>query len=407
MAEGKGGAGFPTIDDLDRAGQLRDKRVLVRADLNVPMKDGRVTDATRIERLVPTVKALHDKGAAVILLSHFGRPKGRPVPEMSLRPLVAPLAECLNTGVSFAPDCQGEAAETAAAGLMPGGVLLLENLRFHAGEEANDPTFAAGLAVLGDAYVNDAFSCAHRAHASVEAICHRLPKAAGLAMQAELEALTAALEKPERPVGAVVGGAKVSTKLDLLGNLVGKVDLLVVGGGMANTFLHAQGVAVGKSLCEPDMADTARAIFDKAKAAGCEILLPTDAVIAAEFAAGAASTVVPVDAVPDDRMILDVGPETAELLAKRLGELKTLVWNGPLGAFEVPPFDAGTVAVAKAAADLTEAGRLRTVAGGGDTVAALNHAGVGGRFTYVSTAGGAFLEWLEGKTLPGVAALML
>lgn len=392
---------FPTLDDLDVAG----KRVLVRGDLNVPMQDGRVSDATRITRLVPTVAALLDRGAAVLLLSHFGRPNGRPVPALSLAPLAAPLAAAIGRPVGFAADCIGPTAEHAAAALAPGGVLLLENLRFHAGEEANDAAFADGLARLGDAYVNDAFSCAHRSHASVDALAHRLPKAAGLAMQAERAALAAALEVPQRPVGAIVGGAKVSTKLDLLGNLVGKVDVLVVGGGMANTFLQARGVAVGTSLCEPDLAATARSIQDKAAAAGCEILLPQDVVVASGLAAGVACATVAVSAVPADRMILDVGPATAAALAGRLARLKTLVWNGPLGAFEIAPFDAGTLAVARSAADLTDSGGLRTVAGGGDTVAALNHAGVAARFSYVSTAGGAFLEWLEGKALPGVAAL--
>jgi len=392
---------FKTLDDLDLAG----KTVLVRVDFNVPMSGGKVNDATRLERAAPTIRDLTAKGAKVLLLSHFGRPKGKPNPEMSLRPLVPAIATVLGHDVAFAEDCVGAPAEQAAKALKDGGVALLENLRFHSEEEANDPAFAQSLAALGDIYVNDAFSAAHRAHASTEGIARLLPSAAGRLMQAELEHLGAALEKPKRPVAAIVGGAKISTKLDLLGNLVARVDMLVIGGGMANTFLNAVGVDVGKSLCEHDLADTAKEILAKAKAAGCDVVLPTDAVVAAEFKAGAPSETVSVKAVPRDKMILDVGPATAEHLAKRLATCATLVWNGPLGAFEIPPFDAATNSVAQAAAKLTKDGKLLTVAGGGDTVAALAHAGVLDDFSYVSTAGGAFLEWLEGKTLPGVKAL--
>ncbi|MEO3428072.1 phosphoglycerate kinase [Pelagibius sp. CAU 1746] len=392
---------FKTLDDLDVAG----KTVLLRVDFNVPMADGKVTDATRIERAAPTIRDLTAKGAKVLLLSHFGRPKGKPNPEMSLKPLVPAVSQVLGQEVAFAEDCIGAPAEAVAKGLKDGGVALLENLRFHAGEEANDPDFAEALAALGDAYVSDAFSAAHRAHASTEGVARLLPAAAGRLMQAELEHLAAALEKPKRPVAAIVGGAKISTKLDLLGNLVAKVDVLVIGGGMANTFLNAVGVDVGKSLCEHDLAETARDILAKAKAAGCDVVLPTDAVVAGEFKAGAANETVSVKAVPADKMILDCGPATAEHLAKRLAACATLVWNGPLGAFEIPPFDAATNAVAQAAAKLTRDGKLLTVAGGGDTVAALAHAGAIDDFSYVSTAGGAFLEWLEGKTLPGVKAL--
>lgn len=391
-----------TLDDIDVAG----KRVFLRADLNVPMRDGAVSDATRISRLAPTITELADKGAVVVVASHFGRPKGEPVPDMSLAPLAGPLSAALGgRNVSFANDCIGGEAQKVVGGAKGGDVVLLENLRYHEGEELNDPDFAAELAKLADLYVNDAFSAAHRAHASTEALAHLLPAAAGRMMQAELDALDSALGSPERPVGAIVGGAKVSTKLDLLGNLVGKVDMLAIGGAMANTFLHALGTDVGKSLCEHDMADTARDILARADEAGCEIILPADAVVAREFAEGAPSEVVPVGAVPGDMMILDVGPGTANGLAAKLSDLKTLVWNGPLGAFEVPPFDAGTVMVARIAADLTRAGSLKTVAGGGDTVAALVAADVLDDFSYVSTAGGAFLEWLEGKELPGVKAL--
>ena len=395
-------AKYKTLDDLHVAG----RRVLVRVDFNVPMRAGRVSDATRIARALPTVAELRRRGARVILLSHFGRPKGKRVAEMSLRPVVAALQEAFGGDpVAFAEDCIGAPAEMAAAALAPGGVLLLENLRFHPGEEANDPAFAAALARLGDCYVNDAFSAAHRAHASVEALTRQLPAAAGYAMQAELEHLAAALDSPAHPVAAVIGGAKVSSKLDLLGNLVRKVDLLIIGGGMANTFLHAQGVEIGGSLCERDLAATARAILETAVAAGCDVLLPCDAVVAESLEADAVAATVAIDRVPADRMILDIGPETAARINGRLGESRTVVWNGPLGCFETPPFDAGTNAVARETARLTRAGGLLSVAGGGDTVAALTHAGALDGFSYVSTAGGAFLEWLEGKTLPGIAAL--
>jgi phosphoglycerate kinase len=392
---------FKTIDDIAVAG----KRVLVRGDLNVPVKDGKVSDATRIERLVPTLRDLLAKGARVIVISHFGRPKGKAVPEMSLAPVADALARTLGRPVAFATDCVGDAAKAVVDGLRDGEVALLENLRFHAGEEANDVEFARRLAALGDAYVNDGFSVSHRAHASTEAIARLLPSAAGRNMQAELEALEGALGSPQRPVVAIVGGAKISTKLEVLGNLIAKVDALVIGGGMANTFLHALGTDVGKSLCEKDLADTARAIMAKADAAGCEIVLPSDVVIAAKLEAGAPSETVRVAAVPPDRMILDIGADSAAALAERLRGTRTLLWNGPLGAFEFPPFDRSTVSVARAAAERTRAGTLVSVAGGGDTVAALRHAGVADDFTYVSTAGGAFLEWLEGKELPGVAAL--
>ncbi len=391
---------FRTIHDA----AVENKRVLVRVDLNVPVEGGRVSDATRIARVVPTIRTVADKGGKVILLAHFGRPKGGPDEANSLAFLVTYLADHLGHPVSFAP--HGIAlARQAVEAMRPGDVLLVENTRFHAGEEKNDPDFVDQLASLGDLYVNDAFSAAHRAHASTEGLARRLPAYAGHSMQAELDALSKALEKPERPVAAVVGGAKVSTKLDLLGNLVKKVDRLVIGGGMANTFLAAKGVAVGKSLCEHDLLDTARAIL--AGAGACEIVLPTDAVVAREFKAGAASRVTALDAVAPDEMILDMGPRSVEAVTALLGQTKTLVWNGPFGAFELKPFDAGTVAVAREAARLTREGRLVTVAGGGDTVSALNAAGVADDFTYISTAGGAFLEWLEGKTLPGVHALRM
>ncbi|MEM8587539.1 MAG: phosphoglycerate kinase [Pseudomonadota bacterium] len=392
---------FKTLDDID----VTDKVVLVRADLNVPMKDGHVTDATRLERLVPTLHELEQKGAKIVVMSHFGRPKGKVVPEMSLRPVAEALGKILGAPVAFSKDCVGPAAAQNVDHIGEGGVLVLENLRFHAEEEKNDPAFAAKLAALGDIYVNDAFSTAHRAHASTEAIAHLLPSAAGRLMEAELKALGAALEAPKRPVAAVVGGAKISTKLELLGNLIVKVDRLILGGGMANTFLAAKGVAMGKSLVEGEMLDEARAIMAKAEGTDCTILLPTDGVVAKEFKEGAASETVSVDAIPGDAMMLDVGPDSVRDLKAVLTECHTLVWNGPLGAFEIAPFDAGTSAVAQEAARLTEAGALMSVAGGGDTVAALAKAGVLDRFTYVSTAGGAFLEWLEGKTLPGVAAL--
>jgi phosphoglycerate kinase len=393
---------FKTIDSIDMAG----KRVLVRVDLNVPMKAGKVTDATRIERAAPTIKELAAKGAKVIVLSHFGRPDGKRVPEMTLRPLVEPLEKALGKPVAFAEDCVGPLAEEAVKGMKPGDVLLLENLRFHKEEEKNEADFIDKLSPLGDVYVNDAFSAAHRAHASTEGLANRLPAAAGRLMQAELEALDKALGNPKRPVCAIVGGAKVSTKLDLLGNLVGKTDKLIIGGGMANTFLHAQGIKVGTSLAEKDLAATALEILEKAKAAKCQVLLPVDVVVAGEFKAEAANRVVAADACPDDRMILDVGPKSIELYKKELADCATVVWNGPLGAFELKPFDAGTVAVAQEVARLTGAGKLLSVAGGGDTVAALAAAGVEEKFSYVSTAGGAFLEWMEGKALPGVAALI-
>ena len=393
---------FKTLDDLPVAG----KRVLVRVDFNLPMQDGRISDATRIERALPTIRDLTGRGARVVLLSHFGRPEGKPLPEMTLKPVAEALSQALGgQPVAFAEDCIGPAAAKVVQGLQDGGVALLENLRFHAEEEANDAGFAKALARLGDFYVNDAFSAAHRAHASTEALARLLPAAAGRQMQDELEHLQRALGNPDRPVAAIVGGAKVSTKLDLLGNLVAKVDLLIIGGGMANTFLNAFGVAVGRSLCEHELADTARDIARRAQAAGCDIVLPTDAVVADALAKGVATQTVPVKAVPQDRMILDVGPATTAHLVRRLATCRTLVWNGPLGAFEVPPFDQGTTTVAQAAAELTRQGTLLSVAGGGDTVAALAHAGVIDDFTYVSAAGGAFLEWLEGKTLPGVAAL--
>lgn len=389
---------------LDKA-EVRGKRVLLRADLNVPMHEGAITDTTRIERVLPTIRELTEKGAKVILLSHFDRPKGKVVPEMSLAPVGKRLGELLGSPVAFAADCIGPKAKEAVDALKDGGVLLLENTRFHAEEEKNDPEFSKALAANGDIYVDDAFSAAHRAHASTEGVAHLLPAYAGRLMEAELKALSAALESPKRPVGAVIGGSKISTKLDLIGNVLDEVDVLFIGGAMANTFLAAEGVKVGKSLQESDMHETARKIAAHAKEKGCKLVLPVDAVVAREFKAGAASEVVPVDKVPEDTMILDAGPKTAELISKHLADLKTLVWNGPLGAFEIAPFDKATVEVARAAAKLTEEGKLLTVAGGGDTVSALRHAGVADRMSYVSTAGGAFLEWLEGKTLPGVEVL--
>ena len=393
---------FRTLDGVNVSGQ----RVLIRVDLNVPMENGRVTDMTRIERVAPTIAELADKRGKIVVLSHFGRPGGKPVPEMSLRPLVEPLAAALKRQVGFAEDCVGSRARQVVDLMKPGDIVLLENLRFHKEEEKNDPGFVDQLAVLGDIYVNDAFSCAHRAHASTEGLANRMPAIAGRLMQAELEALDKALGKPKRPVAALVGGAKVSTKLELLGNLLNRVDRLVIGGGMANTFLFAQGYAVGKSLCEKDLADTARDILAKAQKTTCRIVLPVDVVVAREFKAGAASQVVDVAAVPEDMMILDIGPKSIEALKAELAQCATLVWNGPLGAFEIAPFDAGTVAVAREAAAMTDAGKLLSVAGGGDTVAALARAGVEESFTYISTAGGAFLEWMEGKELPGVAALI-
>ncbi|MER2267729.1 phosphoglycerate kinase [Methylobacterium oxalidis] len=393
---------FRTLDD---AGPLAGKRVLLRVDLNVPMEGDRVTDATRIERVVPTIREIADAGGRVVLLAHFGRPKGKPDPKDSLKPVVETLSRHLGRPVAFAEDCVGEAAETAVAALKDGDVLLLENTRYHPGEEKNDPAFTDALARNGDIYVNEAFSAAHRAHASTEGLAHRLPAFAGRLMQAELDALTKGLEAPARPVIALVGGAKVSSKIDLLQNLVSKVDMLVIGGGMANTFLHAQGKGVGKSLCERDLADTATRILEAARAANCRIILPVDAVVASEFKANAAHETVSVDAVPETGMILDAGPASVAEIDAAIDTAATLVWNGPLGAFELTPFDAATVAAAQHAAERTKAGRLVSVAGGGDTVAALNHAGAGEDFTYISTAGGAFLEWLEGKELPGVEAL--
>ncbi len=391
---------FRTLDDAD----VKGKRVLVRVDLNVPMEDGKVSDLTRLERIVPTLTDIADRGGKVIILAHFGRPKGVD-PTQSLKAVVPALADVLKRPVAFAADCIGEVAEKAVAAIRPGEILVLENTRFHKGEEKNEPDFVKALAANGDIWVADAFSAAHRAHASTEGLGHVLPAYAGRTMQAELDALTRALEKPERPVVAVVGGAKVSTKLDLLGNLSKKVDFLVIGGGMANTFLAAEGKAVGKSLCEHDLVDTARAIVAEAAKNGCRIVLPVDVVCAGEFKANAAHRVCGIDEVGADEMILDIGPKSVEHVVSILGRAKTLVWNGPFGAFELEPFDNGTVAVAEAAAELTRAGHLVSVAGGGDTVAALNQAGAADRFTYVSTAGGAFLEWLEGKPLPGVDVL--
>jgi phosphoglycerate kinase len=394
--------GFRTVDDINPQG----KRVLVREDLNVPLKDGRVTDATRIERAAPTLRELSEKGAKVIVLSHFGRPKGKPDPAFSLRPLVEPLSRALGgKRVAFAKDCVGPEAERVVAAMKPGDVALLENLRFHPEEEANDTGFARQLAALGDLYVNDAFSASHRAHASIDALARLLPAAVGRLMQAELEALSAALETPQRPVAALVGGAKVSTKLDVLNHLVHRVSVLVIGGAMANTLLFARGIEIGKSLSERDMAQTARGVLAKASEAGCEVLLPVDAVVAREFKANAATETVAIDNVPKDAMILDIGPRTVGAIGAKLEACRTLVWNGPLGAFETPPFERGTVAVARRVAELTRAKRLLSVAGGGDTVAALAQAGVMEDLSYVSTAGGAFLEWLEGRELPGVAAL--
>jgi phosphoglycerate kinase len=389
-----------TLDEVD----VRGKRVLLRVDLNVPLEDGKVGDLTRIERVVPTIREIADKRGKVILLSHFGRPKG-PDPKQSLRPVATAVAELLGRPVAFAQDCIGPKAESAVAALQPGDILCLENTRFHKGEEKNDPQFVAALAALGDLWVNDAFSAAHRAHASTEGLGHRLPAYAGRAMQAELEALEKALERPAHPVMAIVGGAKVSTKLDLLGNLIGKVDILAIGGGMANTFLAAQGRPIGKSLAERDLVGTARDIVAAADAKGREIVLPTDAVVARKLEPHAPCRVVAADAVGEEEMILDLGPRSVEHVVSALARSKTLLWNGPVGVFEVEPFDNATIEIAEAAAELTEAGKLVSIAGGGDTVAALNAAGVADRVTYVSTAGGAFLEWLEGKALPGVEVL--
>jgi phosphoglycerate kinase len=392
---------FRTLDDLD----VKGKRVLVRADLNVPMKDGRVTDSSRIDRQAPTIAELAGKGARVIVLSHFDRPKGKVVASMSLKPIAPALSKALGKPVAFADDCIGPDAEAAVAKLKDGDVLLLETTRFHAGEEANDDGFAKQVASLGDIFVNDAFSAAHRAHATTSALAYLLPAAAGRSMQAELEHLNKALGDPQRPVMAVVGGAKVSTKIELLENLLSKVDILVIGGAMANTFFAAERREIGKSLHEKDQLETALRIVHKATETGCVLLLPTDVVAAKEFKAHAAHRTVQIGHVHQDEMILDVGPETIAEFTNRLAVTKTLVWNGPFGAFETAPFDAGTVAAAKAVAKATKAGNLLSVAGGGDTVSALNHAGVAEDFTYVSTAGGAFLEWLEGKDLPGVTAL--
>ncbi|MGQ0565961.1 MAG: phosphoglycerate kinase [Gemmobacter sp.] len=394
--------GWKTLDEMDLSGKV----VLVRVDVNVPMEGGRITDTTRIDKIVPTVADVIARGGKPVLLAHFDRPKGRVVPEMSLVHVQGALAAALGRRVVFGSDCIGAAAEAAIAAAGPGDVVLLENTRFHAGEEKNDPGLASSMAALGEVFVNDAFSAAHRAHASTAGVAHLLPCCAGRLMEAELRALEAALGSPVRPVVAVVGGAKVSTKLELLGNLVGRVDHLVIGGGMANTFLVAQGVEVGKSLAERDMAGTARGILDKAQAAGCTIHLPTDIVVARAFKAGAPSETLAVTACPTDAMILDAGPATVAALAAVFGAAKTLIWNGPLGAFEIAPFDAATNAAAREVARLTRAGALVSVAGGGDTVSALNQAGVAGDFTFISTAGGAFLEWMEGKDLPGVAALM-
>ena len=393
---------FKTLDDI---GDVAGKRVLVREDLNVPMDGARVTDDTRLRAAAPTISELSDKGAIVLVLAHFGRPKGERNPDMSLALVTKPLSDVLGREVRFIDDCAGDEAAAAVAGLQAGDIAILENTRFHKGEEKNDPALASAMAKLGDLYVNDAFSAAHRAHASTEALAHIRPAFAGRAMQAELEALEKALGNPEHPVAAVVGGAKVSTKLDVLKHLVAKVDHLIIGGGMANTFLAARGVDVGKSLCEHDLTGTALEILDAADKADCTVHLPYDVVVAKEFRANPPTRTVNVHEVATDEMILDVGPAAVEALADALKTCRTLVWNGPLGAFETPPFDNATVALAQTAAALTQSGGLVSVAGGGDTVAALNQAGVADRFSFVSTAGGAFLEWMEGKALPGVAAL--
>ncbi|MCP8894216.1 phosphoglycerate kinase [Shinella daejeonensis] len=394
-----------TFKTLDTLTDLAGKRVLLRVDLNVPVKDGKVTDTTRIERVAPTILELSGKGARVILLAHFGRPRGEPVAEMSLEQILPAASAVLGKPVRFAADCIGDTAAAAVAGMADGDILLLENTRFHKGEEKNAEDFTAALAANGDIYVNDAFSAAHRAHASTEGLARLLPAYAGRTMQAELEALEKGLGSPARPVVAIVGGAKVSSKIDLLLNLVKKVDALVIGGGMANTFLAARGVDVGKSLCEHDLAETAKQIMIEAATATCAIVLPEDGVVAREFKANAENQVVAIDAIPADAMMLDVGPKSVETVNAWISRAATLVWNGPLGAFEIAPFDKATVAAARHAAECTKEGRLLSVAGGGDTVAALNHAGVADSFTYVSTAGGAFLEWMEGKALPGVDAL--
>lgn len=393
-------SGFRTLDDVD----VKGKRVLLRVDLNVPMDNGRVSDTTRLERVAKTIVEISDNGGRVVLLSHFGRPKGFD-PKESLKPVAITLAYLLRRHVEFVSDCIGDKAQAAVAAMKDGDIVCLENTRFHKGEEKNDPAFVAELAKLGDIWVNDAFSTAHRAHASTEGLGHVLPAYAGRSMQAELDALTKALEAPTHPVIAVIGGAKVSTKLDLLENLVTKVDALVIGGGMANTFLHAQGIDVGKSLCEKELAPTALRILEKAEAAKCAVILPVDAIVAKEFKANAESHACGLDAVPPDAMILDVGPKSVDRVRSAFDDAATVVWNGPLGAFEIKPFDRGTVQAARHAAGRTRDGKLVSVAGGGDTVAALNHAGVAEDFTYVSTAGGAFLEWMEGKPLPGVEVL--
>ncbi len=393
---------FKTIDDI---GDITDKRVLVRVDLNVPMADGKVTDMTRIERVAPGIEELSGKAAKVILMAHFGRPKGKPNAAMSLEPVAHAMEAILDTRVYFSPDCIGEIPAEKIAKMHGGNVILLENTRFHPGEEKNDADFAKALASLGDIFINDAFSAAHRAHASTEGIAHVLPSYAGRTMEAELKALEAGLGDPRRPVIAIVGGAKVSTKIELLENLVEKVEMLVIGGGMANTFLNAKGIGIGKSLCEKDLAETANRIMSKADKAHCEIILPQDVVVAGKFEANADNDVTTLDAVPADGMILDAGPKSVDLILEAIDKADTLVWNGPLGAFELAPFDHATVAVARHVAERTETERLISVAGGGDTVAALNHAGVADELTYVSTAGGAFLEWMEGKPLPGVEAL--
>jgi phosphoglycerate kinase len=392
---------FRTLDDADVAG----KRVLLRVDLNVPTENGRVTDTTRIQRVAATIEELAKKGAKVVLLAHFGRPKSGPDEKNSLRPVATAVAEILKRPVAFATDSIGPIAAEAIAKLKNGEILLLENTRFYKAEEKNDPAHVAELAKLGDIYVNDAFSAAHRAHATTEGLAHKLPAYCGRAMQAELEALTIALGTPQRPVAAIVGGAKVSTKLELLGNLISKVDVLIIGGGMANTFLFAEGKGVGKSLCEKEMAEKAREILAAAKAGKCRIVLPVDATVAKELKPHVHAHVVDVGHVAEDEMILDIGPKTVVAIEEVLGQIKTLVWNGPFGAFETPPFEAATFAIAKTVGFLTREGKLKAIAGGGDTVAALNEAGVAGQFTYVSAAGGAFLEWMEGKALPGVEAL--
>jgi len=392
---------WKTLDEMELDGKV----VLTRVDINVPMENGQITDSTRIDRIVPTVRDILATGGLPVLMAHFGRPKGKVVPDMSLAPLVPALSKAFGAEVTFAQDCIGLPAKRAVSAMVQGQVLLLENTRFHPGEEGNDPAFAAALAALGGVYVNDAFSAAHRAHASTEGLARLLPACAGRLMAAELSALEAALGTPQRPVCAVVGGAKVSTKLDLLGNLVGRVDHLVIGGGMANTFMVAQGLEVADSLAERDMTDTAQEILVKAEKAGCTIHLPADIVVAEAFAENANHTTVAADACPPTGMILDAGPATVASVAQVFAACKTLIWNGPLGAFEITPFDTATVAAARNAAKLTTEGALVSVAGGGDTVAALNHAGVADAFSYISTAGGAFLEWMEGKTLPGVAAL--